>query len=92
MTAADRKWLSAVGSIELCVLCGGMGEQVAHRNEGKGMGMKTAAHMTARLCRECHAEIDNGRHMERAERRALMDRAIVLTHDQLIQAGKLRLA
>lgn len=92
MSAADRRWFDAVGSIELCVLCGRMGEQVAHRNEGKGMGMKTPSHMTARLCRDCHAEIDNGRHMERAERRALMDRAIVLTHDALIRSGRLRLA
>jgi len=92
MTASERKWLSAVGSIDLCVLCGRMGEQVAHRNEGKGMGLKTDPHMTARLCRACHDEIDNGRHMERAERRALMDRAIVLTHDALIRAGRLKLA
>lgn len=90
-TAADRRWLSAVGSIELCVLCNRMGEQVAHRNEGKGMGLRTASHMTARLCRECHSEIDNGRDLSRDERRSRMDRAIVLTHDALIRAGRLKL-
>lgn len=90
-TAADRRWLQAVGELELCVLCHRLGEQVAHRNEGKGMGLKTAAWMTARLCLECHTEIDSGRDLDRSERRAMMDRAIVLTHDALICAGKLKL-
>jgi hypothetical protein len=38
---SQQKWLAAVGQIERCVLCGAWGTQVAHRNEGKGMGLKT---------------------------------------------------
>lgn len=90
-TAADRRWFAAVASLETCSLCGRYGVQVAHRNEGRGMGQKSAAYMTAALCPEDHAEIDNGKHLDQAERRALMDRAIVITHARLISAGKLRL-
>lgn len=88
-SAADKRWFAAVASIETCALCGQYGVQVAHRNEGRGMGQKSAAYMTAALCPECHHAIDNGRDMPQAERRALMDRAIVLTHSRLIDAGQL---
>lgn len=91
MNAIDRSWCNAVHSLEMCVLCGAYGIQWSHRNEGRGMGQKSAAHMTAALCPTCHHEIDNGSKLTQSERRALMDRAIVLTHDRLIQAGKLRL-
>lgn len=40
-TYRSRKWLAAVAQIEQCVLCGAWGTQVAHRNEGKGTGLKT---------------------------------------------------
>lgn len=91
-TAEERKWFAAVASIESCVLDGKFGVQVAHSNRDRGMSQKSAPWLTAAICPECHHEIDNGRHMERAERRALMDRAIVLTHDALIRNGRLRLA
>ena len=90
-TAEDRRWFQAVAEIGVCQLCGAHGVQVAHRNEGKGTGTKTAAHMTAALCPTCHFSIDNGKHMERSERRAMMDLAIVRTHDALIRSGRLRL-
>lgn len=48
--------------------------------------------MTAAICPADHAEIDNGKHLTQAERRALMDRAIKLTHAALIERGLLRLA
>jgi len=87
----NRKWLEAVRSVECCVLCGRHGTQAAHRNEGKGVGLKVDDHLTAALCSECHSEIDNGHRMERAERRAEMDRAIVLTLDALVRAGRVGL-
>lgn len=90
-TAADRRWFAAVASLETCALCGRQGEQIAHRNYGKGMGMKTEAYMTAYLCRECHSEIDSGRDLTRDERRALLDRAIINTHKRLIENGKMGL-
>lgn len=91
-TAADRRWFAAVASIESCVLCNRWGVQVAHSNQLRGLSQKAAAHNTAALCRECHHEIDNGSKLTQEERRALMNRAIVLTHHALILSGKLRLA
>ena len=89
LSAFEKRWQSAVHSVEYCVRCTAYGVQWSHRNEGKGMGLKTDPWMTAALCPACHAEIDNGRDMTLHERRAEMDRAIVLTHDRLIRAGRL---
>lgn len=87
-TCRSKKWLAAVGQIEQCVLCGRWGTQVAHMNEGKGMGLKTDDCATAAICQECHHEIDNGSHLDREERRCLMNRAIVLTVIKLVRMGK----
>ncbi len=83
----SKNWLAAVGQIERCVLCGTWGTQVAHRNELKGMGLKTDDCATAALCPECHHEIDNGSHLKKEERRRLMDKAIVLTVIELARRG-----
>ncbi|PHM52509.1 hypothetical protein [Xenorhabdus sp. KK7.4] len=83
----SRKWLAAVGQIEDCVRCGQYGIQVAHRNEGKGMGLKVDDSLTAALCPECHYAIDNGPEMSKAERRHEMDRSIVLTVKELTRRG-----
>lgn len=90
MIYRNKKWLAAVGQIDKCVLCGRWGVQVAHRNEGKGMGLKVDDSLTAALCPDCHANIDNGNGMSREERRAAMDRAIVLTIQQLTRNGRLK--
>jgi hypothetical protein len=87
----SRKWLSAVGQIECCVLCGGYGTQVAHRNEGKGMSQKVDDCLTAATCLDCHHAIDNGPGLTREQRRAEMDRAIVMTLRELVTRGQLRL-
>lgn len=86
----DRKWLAAVGSIDECVLCGGWGTQVAHRNEGKGMGIKAHDCWTAALCQECHHEIDNGRNLSRAQRKARIDEAIIRTLAILVEEGRVK--
>jgi len=91
-TAEERRWYAAVHTIDCCVICHTFGIQCAHRNEGKGMGLKTKPWMTAALCPSCHFEVDSGRTLDREHRRALMDRAIVLTHARLIERGLLRLA
>src|SRR5690606_15618076 len=83
----SKKWLAAVGQIDRCVLCGAWGTQVAHRNEGKGMGLKTDDCATAALCVCCHNSIDNGKDLTRDERRQLMDRAIVLTVIEVARRG-----
>ncbi|WP_241744794.1 hypothetical protein [Morganella morganii] len=85
----SKKWLQAVSEIDCCVLCGRYGVQAAHRNEGKGMGIKADDCLTAALCEECHYRIDNGRDMTREERRSEMDKAIVLTIRKLANEGRL---
>lgn len=83
----SKKWLAAVAQIECCVLCGRYGTQVAHRNEGKGMGLKVDDSLTAALCPQCHHNIDNGGSMSRIERRQEMDRAIILTIREVTRRG-----
>lgn len=91
-TVAEKAWFTAVASIPFCVICGGHDQlQVAHRNRGKGMGMKTAAYFTARLCREDHERIDQYKGLTRDESRALMDDAILRTHEVLILGDRLQL-
>ena len=86
-TTHEKRWRAAVLRIECCVRCGRYGTEWAHRNEGKGMGLKVAPHLTAALCRTCHEEIDNGRTMTRDERRRAMNDAIVETYNQLVVLG-----
>jgi hypothetical protein len=59
---------------------------------GRGKGQKAPDYETARLCGECHHAIDNGRDLDRSERRELMHRAIVQTHSILIESGALILS
>lgn len=88
-TAVERRWFDAVASLETCVLCGRYGVQVAHQNEGRGMGQKSKPWQTAALCPECHQEIDNGRDMSQLERRDTMRTARLRTIDKLIETGRL---
>lgn len=83
----SEAWKSAVRTIENCVMCGHHGTEVAHRNEGKGISFKTDDCLTAALCHHCHAQIDNGKHMTREERRDFLDRAILMTVVQLARRG-----
>jgi hypothetical protein len=88
ITYVDENWLAAVRTIDCCVLCGAFGVEPAHRNEGKGKGIKVHDCWTAALCRSCHRTIDQGKDMTREQRRAEIDRAIVLTLGKLVLAGK----
>jgi hypothetical protein len=83
----SNRWLRAVASLP-CVACGKEGQtQAAHRNQGKGMGIKTDDCFIAALCQECHAGIDSGSMMTKQERRERMDWAILMTLRALVQAG-----
>lgn len=82
----SEKWLRAVASLH-CVLCGAEGTQAAHRNEGKGMGIKVDDALTAALCPPCHTAIDQGPLLTREQRRDLMDDAILRTLTQLARKG-----
>jgi hypothetical protein len=91
-TAADKRWFAAVASLETCSLCGAYGVQIAHQNEGRGIGQKAKGYQIAALCPACHHDIDNGSKLDREARLSLMRLAINRTRDRLIEAGKLRLA
>jgi hypothetical protein len=84
----SEAWRRAVAELP-CVICGAHGTQAAHRNVGKGLAQKTDDALTASLCPTCHAGIDQGAAMTRDQRRAEMDRAIVLTVRELARAGRL---
>lgn len=88
-TAEEKRWFEAVASLEYCVLCNRYGVQVAHSNQDRGMGQKSPPCCTAAICPTCHGDIDNGSKLSQDERRRLLDRAIVLTHLALWQAGRL---
>ena len=87
-TYRSQRWLKAVASLP-CVICGEQRTQAAHRNEGKGMGIKVDDCLTAALCVECHSQIDQGKYLSRDERRQAMDRAILDTLVRLARNGYL---
>jgi len=91
-TAAEKRWYQAVAELETCSLCGKWGIQVAHGNEGKGMGKKVEYYKTAAICYEEHHEIDNGNKLSRDERRNMMRDAQLDTLWRLIANGRLKLS
>lgn len=87
----SEAWRRAVASLPNCVRCNSpIGNQAAHRNQGKGMGMKTDDCLTAALCPPCHSELDQGKTLTREERRQEIDTAILKTLVLLFRAGKVR--
>ena len=78
-----------------CVLCGRSdGTVVAAHSDGlgrgKGMGTKSDDFASAHLCHKCHAELGQGKSLDREAKREIMDRAIVLTHNRLVRQGKIK--
>jgi hypothetical protein len=49
----------------------------AHRNEGKGMGMKVPNFLTLPACYACHAEYDQGKRFIREQKRDMWNAAYV---------------
>lgn len=47
----------------------------AHRNEGKGMGLKVPDEFTVPACFTCHQEYDQGKRFTREEKRELWNAA-----------------
>jgi hypothetical protein len=91
-TFRSEAWRKAVVDIGFCVLCGKHGDiQAAHRNELKGAGIKVHDCWTAATCPACHYQIDQSKDLTRDERRALIDRAIVLTLAELVISGRVGL-
>lgn len=87
LTYRSLKWRKNVASLDACVRCGSWGVQAAHRDQGKGMGIKTSDALTAALCPSCHTELGEGKNLSRAERRAEMDSCIILTLERLADRG-----
>jgi len=70
-----------------CQHCGIQSETVcaAHRNEGKGMGLKNSDALCAALCVECHVQLDNGKALTKEERRDMWNRAYIKTMQYLFE-------
>ena len=85
----SEAWRRAVASLP-CVWCWKEGEtQAAHKNEGKSMGSKTDDCFTTALCVDCHRELDQGKSMDRAERREMWRTAFEATILELALRGLL---
>jgi len=61
----------------------------AHRNEGKGMGIKVSDALVAPLCWGCHYILDQGKQLSREERRDFWNRSFINGMQYLIENKKL---
>ena len=68
-----------------CQVCGQEGTQAAHRNEGKGMGLKTSDALVVALCPTCHTRLDQGSDMTRAEKREFWDSAYIRQMQYMVE-------
>ncbi|MEL6466578.1 MAG: hypothetical protein AAFO57_00405 [Pseudomonadota bacterium] len=95
MTYRSEALRRAVASLP-CVCCGRQGAtQAAHANLscfGKGMGHKASDAALMALCLVCHAELDQGKTMTKAEKRDKQMEWIAKTSVALIEAGLLEVA
>ena len=73
-----------------CQHCGAHGTQAAHRNQGKGVSLKTSDALVVALCLSCHSNLDQGKSMDRAERRAFWDDAYIRQMQTMIEQGMLK--
>lgn len=73
-----------------CMECGAEGTQAAHRNFGKGMGMKTSDALVVALCPTCHSAMDQGKEMTREERREMWNRNYIKQMAFLVEKGILK--
>lgn len=95
MTFRSEKLRREVTSL-CCMNCGKEGQtQAAHANlseYGKGMSHKASDAALMALCISCHAELDQGKTMDKAERRDFQQTMIARTLTRLIEQGRLVLA
>lgn len=88
MNFRSEKWLQAVRDIGRCMSCDAVCRpDPAHRNEGKGYGIKQHDSLVAALCRRCHDLLDQGSRLSREERRAFWNRAYARTMEYLTKNG-----
>lgn len=87
-TFRSEAWLAAVRKLP-CVCCKRDGpSEAAHRNEGKGMGIKTDDCYTVPLCHWCHQSFDQGVGFgTKHEKRVMFDAWWMLTIRDLAREG-----
>lgn len=85
----SQKWLHLMRELP-CAVCGSEDGTVvaAHRNEGKGMGLKVSDCLVIPLCFVCHREFDQGG-QSREAKRDTWNRAYIDTIEKLISEGRL---
>ena len=95
MTFRSEKLRRAVAE-QPCMNCGREGQtQAAHANlseYGKGMSHKASDAAVMALCIDCHRELDQGKTMDKAERRDFQQTMIARTLTRLIEQGRLVVA
>jgi mevalonate pyrophosphate decarboxylase len=76
-----------------CAVCGADDGTViaAHRNQGKGMGLKVSDALVAPLCFTCHQTLDQGKDLSRDDRRDMWDQAYIRNIQNLIETGQLKI-
>lgn len=68
-----------------CIACGIEGStQAAHRNEGKGLGIKACDSQMMPLCVNCHRDLDQGGKLDRETRRTLELAYVKTTRQKMI--------
>lgn len=94
MTYRNRKLLDLARECPMCMSCGRANDGTivaAHSNQlrdGKGTGIKAADYRIAFLDHVCHAELDQGKTMNREEKVAFWERAHRKTVAWLFESGK----
>ena len=84
-SASHRKLVASLP----CIACGLEGyTQAAHRNEGKGMGIKACDSQMMPLCFRCHSELDQGGKLDRETRRTIELAYVKATRQILINRSQ----
>ena len=97
MTYRNRKLLDAARDCPECMGCGRANDGTivaAHSNQirdGKGTGHKAADYRIAFLDLVCHAELDQGKTMNREEKVAFWERAHRKSIAWLFESGKVKI-
>lgn len=92
MTHRDEKYLRLMRELP-CAGCGAEDGTVvaAHRNQGKGMGIKVSDALVVPLCYRCHTEFDQGKEMSRDGKRMYWDACYIKTVEYMLERGILKI-